>query len=83
MKVAEETKITESPVGSNGSCKDGVPSFDMPDPRTVEVPGWVQTTQKVTQGIGLCIGVILALPFIAISRAIEWYQNNKKKKVEK
>tara|TARA_R110002020_G_scaffold354958_5_gene567691 strand:+ start:3953 stop:4198 length:246 start_codon:yes stop_codon:yes gene_type:complete len=81
MKVAEETKTTELPVvkPNNG---DFVPSFDMPDPRTIEVPGWLQTTQKVTQGIGLCIGVILALPFIAISRGIEWYQSNKKK-VEK
>jgi len=78
MKVAEETKTTELPVVKPNDG-DFVPSFDMPDPRTVAVPGWVQAVMSLTQGIGLCIGVILALPFIAISRAIEWYQTNKNK----
>jgi hypothetical protein len=47
-----------------------------------EAPSWVRAVQSFTQGVGLCIGVVLALPFIAISRGIEWYQDNKKNKVE-
>jgi|TARA_R110000824_G_scaffold77773_1_gene196611 hypothetical protein len=47
--------------------------------KPIEVPGWLQSVNKVTQGIGLCIGIVLALPFIAISRGIELYHSKKNK----
>ena len=78
MKVAEKTTA----VCENEFKEESSVSEDIQIHHHYEVPGWVQAVQSFTQGVGLCIGVILALPFIAISRGIEWYQNNKNK-VEK
>ena len=79
MKLAEKTTtVCEDEAKEESSVSE----VSTTEAKTFEVPGWVQAVQSLTQGIGLCIGVILALPFIAVSRGIEWYQNNKNK-VEK
>ena len=78
MKVV--TEETAEVVVEETEDKDTLP---LRATKTLEVPKWVQFVEKLTQGIGLVIGVILALPFIAISRGIEWYQNNKKTKENK
>ena len=70
MKVAEETtavcteEIEEEDVSTSETPPTGMDTF--------KIPVWVQFFQRFTQGVGLCIGVILALPFIAISGAISW-----------
>jgi hypothetical protein len=80
MRIAEETtavcteEIEEEEMGVSET-----PTTDV---ETFEISGWVLFVMSFTQGIGLCIGVILALPFIAISRSIEWYQTHKNKKEE-
>lgn len=79
MKLAEETTVVCDEEVKEEEVTSEVTATET---KTFEVPSWVQAVQGITQGIGLCIGVILALPFIAISRGIEWYQSNKKK-VEK
>ena len=78
MKVAEETTaVCTEEIEEKEMSVSETPTADT---KTFEIAGWVQVVMSFTQGIGLCIGVILALPFIAISRSIEWYQNNKNKK---
>jgi hypothetical protein len=77
MKVAEETTaVCNEEIEEKEISVSETPTADV---KTFEVPGWVQAVMSLTQGIGLCIGVILALPFIAISSAIEWYQTHKNK----
>jgi hypothetical protein len=79
MRLAEKTTaVCEDEAKEESSVSE----VSTTETKTFEVPGWVQVVQSFTQGLGLCIGVILALPFIAVSRGIEWYQNNKNK-VEK
>ena len=75
MKLAEKIDVV---CGEEVKEEEVTSEVAATETKTFEVPNWVQAVQSLTQGIGLCIGVILALPFIAISRGIEWYQNNKK-----
>jgi|TARA_R110000824_G_scaffold94134_4_gene227398 hypothetical protein len=77
MKIAEKTTaVCTEEVEEKETSVSETPTADV---KTFEVPGWVQVVMSLTQGIGLCIGVVLALPFIAISRTIEWYQTHKNK----
>lgn len=77
MKVAEETTaVCTEEIEEKEMSVSEIPTTDV---KTFEVAGWVQVVTSFTQGIGLCIGVVLALPFIAISRSIEWYQTHKNK----
>ena len=76
MKLAEKTSVEE--------VRENLTIHDVPDEpsNTFEVPGWVRGVQSVTQGIGLVVGIILALPFIAISRGIDWYKKLTKREEE-
>lgn len=78
MKIAEETTAvcTEEIIKEKEMSVSETPTTDV---KTFEIAGWVQFVMNFTQGFGLCVGVILALPFVAISRAIEWYQTHKNK----
>jgi hypothetical protein len=73
MKVAEETRVEVDEQVDNYQELVNEP------PKTFEVPGWILIVENITRVIGLCIGVVLAFPFVVISRAIEWYQTHKNK----
>ena len=45
-----------------------------PAERHYEIPSWLQTVEKGLMGFGMLVGMILALPFIAISFAIEYFK---------
>jgi len=76
MKIAEETTA----VCEDEAKEESLVSEDLQiHHHHYEVPGWILIVENITRVIGLCIGVILAFPFVVISRTIEWYQTHKNK----
>ena len=70
IKMVEDPERKEHEPARAELCQ----TQEEPAERHYQIPGWLQTVEKGLVGFGMLVGMILALPFIAISFGIEYFK---------